>query len=159
MALWQSNPTSVSTQGTTQARAHDPASHEAEQAARFDLTQARRRLVGAIVLLALACGLIPWMLDNKARSWGEDVVLKMPKSDAPYSPSTKPVLPIAVAPSTGQAPASAPANTVTPTVSTAPSSTNNSINNSANNNNTSISATVAPPVSPAVQPSNGVIRP
>ncbi len=48
------------------------------------LMQSRRRLLGATVLLALACGLIPWMLDSTPRSWGEDVVLRMPQIDKPY---------------------------------------------------------------------------
>jgi hypothetical protein len=49
-----------------------------------DLSQARRRLLGAAVVLLLACALIPWMLDSTPRAWGDDVILKMPKGEQPY---------------------------------------------------------------------------
>jgi hypothetical protein len=48
------------------------------------LSQARRRLLGAAILLILACALIPWMLDSAPRPWGEDVILRMPKAEQPY---------------------------------------------------------------------------
>ena len=68
---------------------------EVVQSQQRALTQSRRRLLGAALLLLLACGLIPWMLDNKSRAWGEDVILKMPKSDAPYRANPKSPNPVA----------------------------------------------------------------
>jgi cell division septation protein DedD len=66
------------------------------------LSQARRRLLGALVLLALACTLIPWMLDSTPRPWGEDVILRMPKSEQPYQvkPSLAPTTVAVPAPTT-----------------------------------------------------------
>ena len=59
------------------------------------LTQARRRLLGGVIVLILACALIPWMLDNTPRRWGEDVILRMPKNEQPYQakPSKSAVAP------------------------------------------------------------------
>lgn len=55
------------------------------------VAQARRRLLGAAILLVLACATIPWILDGKPRAWGEDVILRMPKSEQPYQAKpTKP---------------------------------------------------------------------
>lgn len=83
MAFWNSAP--------------DHQSHLASRdgvridAAQQALTQSRRRLLGATILLLLACGLIPWMLDTTPRAWGDDVVLRMPQIDTPYQakPDTK----------------------------------------------------------------------
>jgi cell division septation protein DedD len=58
----------------------------------FALGQARRRLLGALILLVLACAFIPWMLDSSPRPWGDDVILRMPKNEQPYQakPAPKP---------------------------------------------------------------------
>lgn len=65
--------------------ANNPAvMHEQLENTQQALSQARRRLLGALVLLVLACALIPWMLDSTPRPWGEDVILRMPKSEQPY---------------------------------------------------------------------------
>jgi cell division septation protein DedD len=57
----------------------------------YAVSLARRRLLGALVLLALACSFIPWMLDSTPRPWGEDVILRMPKSAQPYQAKPSPV--------------------------------------------------------------------
>jgi DedD protein len=64
------------------------------------LTQARRRLLGAAVLLVIACSFIPWMLDSTPRPWGEDVILRMPKTEQPYQaqPSVAAPAPVVAAP-------------------------------------------------------------
>jgi hypothetical protein len=74
----------------------------------YALGQARRRLLGALILLVLACALIPWMLDSSPRPWGDDVILRMPKTEQPYQakPSAKPAAtapsPTTVAPANAQ---------------------------------------------------------
>jgi hypothetical protein len=45
---------------------------------------ARRRVVGAGVLLLLACAFLPWILDSTPRSWREDVLVRMPRNIQPY---------------------------------------------------------------------------
>jgi cell division septation protein DedD len=82
MAFWNKSPDS-----TAATPVNDPL-----DSAQYALLQARRRLLGALVLLALACALIPWMLDNSARPWAEDVILRMPKSEQPYQ--AKPTNPV-----------------------------------------------------------------
>ncbi len=74
MAFWNKSPDAHS------AAAIDEQLGNSQQ----QLAQARRRLLGAAILLVLACALIPWMLDSAPRPWGDDVVLRMPKNDQPY---------------------------------------------------------------------------
>jgi cell division septation protein DedD len=82
MAFWNKSPD-----------ANTPAAvHEQLENTQQALSQARRRLLGAAVLLVLACALIPWMLDSTPRPWGEDVILRMPKSEQPYQ--AKPTAPL-----------------------------------------------------------------
>ncbi len=56
---------------------------------RLDLVQhslflARRRVLGAAVLLSLSFAFLPWVLDDVKRNWDEDVILRMPKNEEFY---------------------------------------------------------------------------
>jgi cell division septation protein DedD len=77
MAFWNNSPEPEVP--TTLAQAQQQLENT-----QYALSQSRRRLLGAVVLLALACALIPWMLDSTPRPWGEDVILRMPKTEQPY---------------------------------------------------------------------------
>lgn len=69
--------------------ANDPASFdESLEQSHNALVQARRRLLGATVLLLLACALIPWVLDSTPRAWKDDVILRMPNSAQSYPAKT-----------------------------------------------------------------------
>jgi DedD protein len=99
MAFWNKSPD-----------AHTPAAlNEALDNTQHALMQARRRLLGAMVLLTLACALIPWMLDSSPRPWADDVILRMPKSEQPFQakPNTS-------APATAATPAAKPASEIKP---------------------------------------------
>ena len=88
MAFWNISPD-----------AHNPAAvHEQLENTQHALSQARRRLLGAAVLLAIACALIPWMLDSTPRVWGDDVILRMPKTEQPYQAKPTLASPAVVAP-------------------------------------------------------------
>ncbi len=82
MAFWGEQPT-TSTQATEQ-------STDRLEDTQHALAQARRRLLGAVILLVLACALIPWMLDSTPRAWGDDVILRMPKNEQPYQAKPNP---------------------------------------------------------------------
>ncbi len=79
------------TQSSLDAETRSPTESSLEQKA-YELSQARRRLLGAAILLLLACSLIPWILDIGPRAWGDDVILTMPKHELPYQqkPNDKP---------------------------------------------------------------------
>ena len=88
MAFWNTSPD-----------AHNPAAvHEQLENTQYALSQARRRLLGAAVLLVIACALIPWMLDSTPRAWGDDVILRMPKTEQPYQAKPTPAASTVVAP-------------------------------------------------------------
>jgi hypothetical protein len=74
MAFWNQSPDASNLAAT----------HEQMESTQQALSQARRRLLGAAILLVLACALIPWMLDSTPRPFGEDVILRMPKTEQPY---------------------------------------------------------------------------
>jgi cell division septation protein DedD len=84
MAFWGTQASADSDTNAAPAQSLEQTQHA--------VVQARRRLLGAAVLLALACALIPWMLDSAPRAWGDDVILRMPKSEQPYQakPDSKP---------------------------------------------------------------------
>jgi cell division septation protein DedD len=84
MAFWGTQVSADSDTNAAPAQSLEQTQHA--------VAQARRRLLGAAVLLALACALIPWMLDSTPRAWGDDVILRMPKSEQPYQtkPDSKP---------------------------------------------------------------------
>ncbi len=85
MAFWgEQTPSNAQNTGQSTERLDD---------AQRALAQARRRLLGAAILLILACALIPWMLDSAPRSWGDDVILRMPKSEQPYQAKPNPSVP------------------------------------------------------------------
>lgn len=83
MPFWQSS--------SSESAAHSASKglSPAEQltVAKQQLTKARRNLLGAAVMLLGAFLLIPVVLDKKPRAWGEDVILSMPKADAPFKRS------------------------------------------------------------------------
>jgi hypothetical protein len=53
-------------------------------AAEHSVFLARRRILGAGVLLLLSGAFLPWILDSAPRPWREDVILLMPKNDRPH---------------------------------------------------------------------------
>jgi hypothetical protein len=117
MAFWNNSPTAEVPATIAQAQA------QLEQS-QLALAQARRRLLGGAILLVLACALIPWLLDSSPRPWGEDVILRMPKSDQPYQ--TKPTVatpaaaPAAAPVAAAAAPTAVPAPVVKPTAQAKP---------------------------------------
>ncbi len=88
MAFWNKSPDAI----------NPAAVHEQLENTQHSLSQARRRLLGAAVLLVIACALIPWMLDSTPRAWGDDVILRMPKTEQPYQAKPTPAAPTVVAP-------------------------------------------------------------
>jgi hypothetical protein len=97
MAFWNNNTSPDDASASPSAQ---QAQLNTSQAA---LGQSRRRLLGAALLLAMACALIPWMMDSAPRAWGDDVLLRMPKSEKPYQKDPKAI-------SITPAPAAATAN-------------------------------------------------
>lgn len=58
--------------------------HERLESAQHNLFLARRRVLGAAVLLSLSFAFLPWVLDDARRNWNEDVILRMPKDEISY---------------------------------------------------------------------------
>ncbi|MEY3996731.1 MAG: hypothetical protein RL344_1074 [Pseudomonadota bacterium] len=79
MSSWKNNTSTNSTDAAT-----NQYSPERLESAQHNLFLARRRVLGAAVLLSLSFAFLPWVLDDVKRNWNEDVILRMPKEQISY---------------------------------------------------------------------------
>jgi hypothetical protein len=82
MLFWKNNSTQIDNQKASIDVTQQL--NKRLEVAQHNLLLARRRVLGAAVLLSLSCAFLPWVLDSTKRPWGEDVILRMPKNDIPY---------------------------------------------------------------------------
>jgi hypothetical protein len=81
MSSWKNNTSTNSNSTDAATNQHLP---ERLESAQHNLFLARRRVLGAAVLLSLSFAFLPWVLDDVKRNWNEDVILRMPKEEISY---------------------------------------------------------------------------
>jgi hypothetical protein len=86
MSLWKNN-TNSNSNNSTDTVINQPLQERLESA-QHSLFLARRRVLGAAVLLSLSFAFLPWVLDDVKRNWNEDVILRMPKDEISYKNKT-----------------------------------------------------------------------